>query len=135
FDQHPRVYSPNIEGLRDRLRRTNVHTVALVLCDLNHFTAYYYSHTHGLEYGDSLGSPPNSTVVAVLQWILSGLDYPIPSMATKGWIATQGPRSGSCGIAALNFIESKVDVTISKWNDSRSRAERDRALCDLVLYH
>ncbi|KAJ7859985.1 hypothetical protein B0H14DRAFT_2198708, partial [Mycena olivaceomarginata] len=42
---------------------------------------------------------------------------------------------GSCGIAAVNFVEFRVDMSIPRWMSDQSAEFRDFMLQEMLLYH
>ena len=76
-------------------------------------------------------------VLPVLQWVLSGLniDYCVPGNFIKGELSKQGWTSGSCGIAAENFVASRADPSIPAWSDALSSVFRNLALRNMLVYH
>ncbi|KDR72298.1 hypothetical protein GALMADRAFT_73963 [Galerina marginata CBS 339.88] len=112
----------------------------------NHFTAFIYRPGSSvIEYGDSMHHRPPEDIVAVLQWVFSGLSETTISTISHGNIPKQGPGcgEGSCGIIAHNFIEIALGThrthcnadKVQRWSGSQSRHFRDTALQDLILFH
>ncbi|KAJ7208122.1 hypothetical protein B0H12DRAFT_970495, partial [Mycena haematopus] len=100
----------------------------------NHFSAYKASGSPELRYGDSMHLRPDASILAIFQWFLSGSAFPSPTSVKQSDVASQGSGSGSCGIAALNFVEADLDV-VGRWSTLRTPFFRNRALRDLIVYH
>ncbi|KAF7359582.1 hypothetical protein MVEN_00681900 [Mycena venus] len=119
FDQSPRSFSSNLAALRDRLRTTTVEKIFAFNCASNHYSLYSTTGTPELKHDDSLHLRPDSNVFSVKSSV----------------VPRQAAGSGSCGIAALNFAESRLDTEVGPWETSTSPFFRNRALRDLILYH
>ncbi|KAF9539206.1 hypothetical protein CPC08DRAFT_824576 [Agrocybe pediades] len=105
--------------------------ISVLVCQSNHYTVYHFDKKKVI-YGDSLKHPPSSDVKSILQ---SSCGQPIPASIHLGTISKQGSASGSCGIAALNFIGRYTEGEVLEWSDSKSHLFRMKALQDLLLYH
>ena len=138
YNQSPRTYSPNLIALRNRLRVATPRAIFAIACVDEHYSAYGSEKNKTcIEHGDSLGFPPVMEVLPILQWVLSGLniDYHVPGKVIKGEIAKQGQTSGSCGIAAENFVATRADPSIPVWSDELSSVFRNLALRNMLVYH
>lgn len=96
------------------------------------------THCH-IEYGDSLHRPCHSGVLDILHWILADLGegFQPPCSILAGEISHQGNGGGkgSCALAALNFVQRKLDNSIPAWSGSTAYRFRDQAMRDLIVYH
>jgi hypothetical protein len=136
YAQQPRVFSQNFAALRDRLRGSDVQSMGFIVWDNNHFAAFFYNKSAQLLHNDSMGREPASDVLDIFSWVLTGLgNYPPPCSIQKGALAIQSPISGSCGIAAHNFVESLVDDSVPYWDTVSSLAFRQKALQEMIIYH
>ena len=88
-------------------------------------------------FSDSQHGQPPCDVLPILQWILRGLSYRLPVDIETGAIDLQGfiVGHGSCGIAAYNFLEYRVDKQAPQWFATSSSLFWDKILSDLVIYH
>lgn len=137
YHQQPREYSPEIICLRERLRQTNVSDLAFIVWHENHYAAYFHHQfSSHVSHGDSMALPPASDIEDIYRWIVSDLCVLPPSIRTEP-VALQSndAGTGSCAIAAHNFIESRVDDRIPSWSSERATLFRDAALRDLIVYH
>jgi len=94
----------------------------------------------GLAHADSFGHSANPKVLGIVQWILADMGYPSPSSIREVAIAQQnsgGVGSGSCGVAAHDFILSPFPAQehTSRWTSSRSPHFHDHALINLITFH
>ncbi|KAJ3712562.1 hypothetical protein C8R42DRAFT_647375 [Lentinula raphanica] len=112
-----------------------------MLCFLHyldhHYTAYIYqSASLTLLYGDSLGHTLDRTVQEILEWVLT--DISSIKHIHAGEIhqqPTSGPGSGSCGVAAFNFLHRRCIAGITPWSPANSNKIRRAMLQDLIEYH
>ncbi|KAJ6469919.1 hypothetical protein C8R45DRAFT_790489, partial [Mycena sanguinolenta] len=128
-------FSHNLIALQNRLEGTSVEKIFAFNCHSNHFSAYKTSGSPELRYGDSMHLQPDANILAIFQWFLSGSGFPSPTSVQPSDVAAQGSGSGSCGIAALNFVETDVDVDAGRWSTLTTPFFRNRALRDLITYH
>ncbi|KAJ7205782.1 hypothetical protein GGX14DRAFT_397480 [Mycena pura] len=137
FDQSPPFFSPNLIALRRRLEVTSVDKISVFNCHSSHYSAYTASGSSQLGYGDSMQRTPDSNVLSIFQWLLSESSFTTPTAVEPSHVPPQGPGSGSCGIAALNFVETDLNtgVQVGRWTTSTSPFFRNRAIRDLILYH
>ncbi|KAJ3911610.1 hypothetical protein F5877DRAFT_85747, partial [Lentinula edodes] len=101
-----------------------------------HYAAYFCDGAAVFQHGDSLHHPPASDICDVLNWVLADI-FP-PKTVCTGSIALQpgsGQGSGSCGIAAFNFIECRVNKCASEWTPVVSSAFHQKMLIDIITYH
>ncbi|KAK7012425.1 hypothetical protein R3P38DRAFT_2790684 [Favolaschia claudopus] len=87
--------------------------------------------------GDSMGGHAAEDIQPSFSWFLRHTGYSAPThMLTNGITEHQGPQSGSCGIAVLNFIECRsASSPTPMWNDDTSPDFRNKAIQDLIVYH
>lgn len=133
-----RRYTPNLKALRERLVNSDVRWVGWIVCAEQHYVGYVYDMQEGsLEYGDSLHGSSNLEVLEIWKWVLEGTGHPKPNQLDAGTIGRQSFRagSGSCGVAAHNFIVSKVNRTIPLWRPEESPQQRNVLLRDILMYH
>lgn len=137
FMRSPQQYSLNIIALRDRISSAIPCALSAVTCIDSHFSGYYSDLNGRLEHGDSMGLLAAPEFLPVIQWVLAGLNtrVVIPRSVTEAKISHQGPGSGSCGIAAENFVASCVDSKPPNWSNGDSPLFRDQALLNLLVYH
>ncbi|KAG6913331.1 hypothetical protein DXG01_007639, partial [Tephrocybe rancida] len=134
------TYTPEMRDFRRCITETPVRVVAIPLVSENHFKVFIYRRgSPTIEYGDSLHHTPPQDILAIIRWIFQDTcDVPITGIKA-GVIAQQGPGygDGSCGIAALNFIEAAADIRsiLRPWCGSESQLFRDAALEDLLNMH
>lgn len=79
---------------------------------------------------------PDANILSIFHWCLRSLfgsGLTSPTSAEPFDIASQGAGSGSCGIAAVNFVETDLDTDVGRWNTSTSPFFPNRALRDLVV--
>jgi hypothetical protein len=109
-----------------------IHTVT---CENHHYsTQTYHTATGALEHRDSLGSAAPSYLLPMFQRLASSNGLPLPSEIISVPVPTQRIAHGSCGIAAINFVETQA-AGAYQWHDTSSQYYRNIALRDLVLYH
>ncbi|KAJ7906953.1 hypothetical protein B0H13DRAFT_1618935 [Mycena leptocephala] len=108
---------------------------------MGHYSSLFKIQIADLEFGDSLHLPAPPDLLAIVRWVFAGLPGfeppPTQKHITAGIIdrqTTLGGR-GSCGIAATNFIEFRIDMNIPRWMSDQSAEFRDAMLQDLILYH
>ena len=145
YHQHPRVYSPELLALRNRLTSTRVECIAFLECTNYHYSAFILNRSQLalLKHSDSLGHLASDDILPILRWILSGTNYPLPIHIHEidaPRQAASGTGSGSCGIAAHDFVLRHLAVDSSsnlcpQWTSLESPRFRDDALLDLVEYH
>ncbi|KAK7036889.1 hypothetical protein R3P38DRAFT_2770949 [Favolaschia claudopus] len=96
-----------------------------------------HSHLEILFMGTLWGGPAASDIMPSFSWFLQHTGHSAPLRVTSNGIRElQGPQSGSCGVAVLNFIQcrSSASKTFS-WTDEASPHFRNKAIQDLVVYH
>jgi hypothetical protein len=136
FGQSPSFFSPNLSALRHRLEETAVERVFSFNCHSSHYSVYSAcDDSTTLKYADSMHPSPDWSLLSIFQWVLRGTRFPVPSSVRSSDLPLQGSGSGSCAIAALNFVESNIRTDVGAWSPSTSPFFRNRALCDLILYH
>ncbi|KAF7342690.1 hypothetical protein MSAN_02026900 [Mycena sanguinolenta] len=135
FDQSPRFFSRNLVALQNRLESTSVDIIFAFNCHSDHFSTYTTSGSPQLVYGDSMHLQPDANILAIFQWFLSGSGFPSPTSVQCADVASQGSGSGSCGIAALNFVETELNADVGHWSTLTTPFFRHRALRDLITYH
>ena len=118
---------------------TPVDTMGFLACSRDHYSAFILDK-NGLTHADSLGCSADPTVLGIICWILAGTGYPSPSYIHKAVTARQnsgGVGSGSCGIAAHDFIVSHFPAKMCTpcWTSTTSPHFRNRALADLITFH
>ncbi|KAJ6572488.1 hypothetical protein DFH09DRAFT_916572, partial [Mycena vulgaris] len=107
----------------------------------NHYCALVKMRIDDLEHGDSLHLPAHRDLLPILRWAFAGLqDFaprPLQDHITPGVIDRQRTLAGegSCGIAAVNFVEFRVDMDIPRWMSDQSAEFRDFMLQNMLLYH
>lgn len=137
FMRSPQQYSLNIIALRNRISSAIPCALSAVTCIDGHFSGHYSDLNGCLEHGDSMGLLAAPEFLPIIQWVLAGLNTTvvIPRSVTETRISLQGPGSGSCGIAAENFVASRVDSKPPNWSHGNSPLFRDQALLNLLVYH
>ena len=106
----------------------------------NHFSAFIYRQGSSvIEYGDSMHHPPPHHILPILQWVFSGVIQHEIKHIRSGVISKQGVGSGagSCGLAALNFIQLAAETPkqLQPWTSPEARVFRDVALECLLNFH
>lgn len=129
------TYPPNILALRERLHAVPVTNISLISCNGGHFTGQIFAD-RCLNDADSMGNSAPNNILPIFRWLLDGLnDYEKPSGVHEKRVPLQVNAIGSCGIAALNFVETHVDPSTSSWTDATSTLHRNTALRNLIMYH
>ncbi|KAJ7784245.1 hypothetical protein B0H16DRAFT_1296065 [Mycena metata] len=139
-EQNPKAYSSNFHLIRRRLRALPSATVSFVTCRNDHYSGYRYQTTSSMDLhlGDSLGHAPAPGILPSIAWVLDRTGHQAPPRVRgDGIVARQGPQSGSCGIAAINFVArgtgGKADGVV--WEDNVSPGLRNKSIQDLIVYH
>lgn len=137
FAQSPRHYSPNMIALRDRLCVATPRALSAVACIGGHFSGYFSYQNGPLEHGDSMGLLAAPKLLPILIWVFAGLEtaFIMPHSVHEARVSRQGLASGSCGIAALNFIMSNANSKAPNWSNETSPQFWDDALLKLLVYH
>lgn len=146
YHQDPRIYSPELATLWHRLISTRVDFIGFLHCKDSHYSAFTLDRSQPLLlHSDSLGYRAPGDVLPILQWVLSGMNYPFPTYVHEMVVprqAASGAGSGSCGMAAHDFVLSHFtpgsgvsDPSSYRWTSSESPCLRDDALSDLVNFH
>jgi hypothetical protein len=139
YHGQPQQYTAEIVHLRQRLRLTAVKSMYITSVFDDHYTAYvYHIGSRTIDHGDSLHQPPADDILGIISWVISDLGHPPVEIICEGTISRQGcinGGEGSCGIAALNFIECYSDNDLCQWEGSNSYLFRDLALQNLIRYH
>ncbi|KAJ7674380.1 hypothetical protein B0H14DRAFT_2423848 [Mycena olivaceomarginata] len=120
FDESSHSFSANLSALRARIRSTSVESIFAFNCTSNHYSLYSTMGISELEHSDSLHLQPDSNVLAIFQWLLLGTGFTTPTLVKSLAVPRQATGLGSCGIAALNFVESRVDNNVGSWKTSTS---------------
>ncbi|KAJ7645697.1 hypothetical protein B0H17DRAFT_1148395 [Mycena rosella] len=120
--QPHRVYSPQLVRLRGRIRSGTVKMLGFLSWTSSHYAAVYKFTMADLENGLGDFAPP-----AEQAYIKPGL------IARQSALA----GGGSCGIAAMNFVETCVGLSTPRWLAAKSTEFRDPfkdwvQLCTLV---
>lgn len=133
-------YTQEILAFRRRVASTSVQIIAMSQVHENHFTAFIYRQGSSvIEYGDSMHHPPPQHILPILQWVFMGVIQHEITHIKSGIISKQGVGSGagSCGLAALNFIQRAAETPkgLQPWSGLESRLFRDVALECLLKFH
>ncbi|KAF8576140.1 hypothetical protein K439DRAFT_1623078 [Ramaria rubella] len=129
------VYNKNLHDVQEQLVGSKPLGFGVVVCQHEHYTAFYYNATSQLHHYDSLGGPPVSDVQHLTNWILQGLDLPqITSIISEDG-PLQSSASGSCGIATANFLQMKMGVQERQWSKCQSVECHREWPQKLVMYH
>ncbi|KAF7361212.1 hypothetical protein MSAN_01153300 [Mycena sanguinolenta] len=137
FQNDPKFYSANLHLICSRLRTIPSPTISFVVWRGNHFSGYHYkaSLPVDLHHGDSMGRPAQDDILPSFQWLLEHTGHQAPRrILENGITARQGPQSGSCGIAAVDYVTLGCAAT-APWTDEASPAFRNKSLQDLIIYH
>ncbi|KAE9386418.1 hypothetical protein BT96DRAFT_1006114 [Gymnopus androsaceus JB14] len=138
YSGQPPEYSPELHAFRQNLKATGPNfTFSFISKDNNYYLAYdFKEYELCFEFGDSkFGNPPDD-IQTTVNWILKGIS--MPCEIQRGFISTQpgvGRGSGSCGVAAFNFIERKRNLLLPSWTPTSSSNLQMKMLLDLVIYH
>jgi Ulp1 family protease len=130
--------SKHLKDLRDSL-----------LADLPAFIAFIFNKRHChwapciisttellVQQGDSLRWAPDESMLAMLRWFLGDVTEIQGTWKEKELpVPYQGPKSGSCGIIALNVIHTFIDHDAMPWCLERSSTFRHSWLRALLLHH
>jgi hypothetical protein len=140
YEASPPVYTQEILAIRRRIASTSVRVIAMGQVHKNHFSSFIYRQgSSAIEYGDSLHNPPPHHILPILQWVFLGVIQHEIKHIRSGIISKQGIGSGagSCGLAALNFIQLAVETPkgLKTWTGPESRLFRDVALECLLNFH
>jgi hypothetical protein len=139
YEASPAVYTQEILAIRRRIASTSVKVIAMGQVHENHFTAFIYRQGSSvIEYGDSMHHPPPHHILPILQWVFSGVVQHEIKHIKSGVISKQGIGSGgSCGLAALNFIQLAAETPkgLQRWTGPEARLFRDVALECLLNFH
>ena len=139
YQSERQQYTTEILDLRQCLLLTAIRSISITSIFKNHYTAYvYHIGSTIVDHGDSLHQPPADDIVDIISWVIVGLGHPPIETISSGTISKQGNfhgRDGSCGIAALNFIECYADNNLCQWQGLDSHHFRDLALQNLIRYH
>jgi hypothetical protein len=136
----PRIYTPEMVLVRQRIAETTIRTVALAHIAENHYTAFvYHLGSPYIEYGDSMHGSPPSDILTILQWIFEGTSSVPITKIVNGTISKQGLGNGegSCGIACYNYIELATNARpgLRPWTGAEASLFRDAALEDFIRIH
>ncbi|KAJ7915256.1 hypothetical protein B0H13DRAFT_1610688, partial [Mycena leptocephala] len=107
----------------------------------DHYCALVKMRISDLEHGDSLHLPAPRDLLRILRWVFAGIqDFaPRPSQShiSSGVMDRQRTLAGegSCGLAAVNFVEFRIDMGIPRWMSDQSAEFRDFTLQEMLLYH
>jgi hypothetical protein len=140
YESSPTVYTQEILAIRRRIAATSVQVIAMGHVHDNHFSAFIYRQGYSvIEYGDSMHHPPPPHILPILQWVFSGVIQHEIKNIRNGVISKQGVGSGagSCGLAALNFIQLATGTPkgMKPWTGLDARHFRDTALECLLNFH
>ncbi|KAJ7511950.1 hypothetical protein B0H11DRAFT_2371455 [Mycena galericulata] len=134
-------YSAELVRLRGRIRSGKVDMLGFVNWRNDHFSGIFKFALSDLLLGDSLHLPAAPDILPILRWAFYGLhDFAPPPTQThieSGLIDRQRTLvgGGSCGIAAMNFVENRVGLDIPRWRAAQSARFRDSVLRELLLFH
>ncbi|KAF9470976.1 hypothetical protein BDN70DRAFT_939288 [Pholiota conissans] len=120
----PRRFSEEMQNIRHLISTTHIEVVTLPSVQNNHFVGYIYRPGEPtVVHADSLGGAPESDILPILRWVFSGLtEQPIEAIKSVQ-VSLQGNGNGgegSCGFAALNFLEHSIDSNITPWTGTMS---------------
>ena len=140
YEATPAVYTQEILALHRCIASTSVQVIAMGLVHENHFTAFIYQQGSSvIEYGDSMHHTPPHYILPILQWVFSDVIRHEIKHIRSGVISKQGVGSGagSCGLAALNFIQIAAETPkgLRPWTGADARLFRDVALECLLIFH
>ncbi|KAK7467631.1 hypothetical protein VKT23_004685 [Stygiomarasmius scandens] len=126
-------YNSDIRAFRERLGSAT--SFGFIKQRSGHFAAYVYSKASGkLVHADSLRWSCSESVAPVSDWILAGV-APRVKVETATDMERQSSESGSCGVAAVNYVQRLFDPSTQVWKDEKSPSIRLDMLEDLVRYH
>ncbi|EDR00235.1 uncharacterized protein LACBIDRAFT_314599 [Laccaria bicolor S238N-H82] len=139
YQSQPQQYTTEIVDLRQHLLLTSIQSISITSIFNNHYTAYvYHVGSTILYHGDSLHQPPANNILDIISLVIAGLGHLPVDTINCGTISRQGGFNGgdgSCGIAALNFIESYADNNLRQGQGSDLHLFRDMALKNMIHYH
>jgi hypothetical protein len=117
YQGQQRQYTTEVLDLRQRLLLTTIQSISITSIFDNHYTAYVYRvGSTVVDHGDSLHQPPADDILDIISWVITSLGHPPIDSISTGIISQQGGFNGgegSCGIAALNFIECYADRLVA----------------------
>ncbi|KAF7293813.1 hypothetical protein HMN09_01177100 [Mycena chlorophos] len=135
-------YPAEITALRRRLASGSVESLGFISWTDSHYSATCKSLEESFNFGDSLHRDPPSDMLPILRWVFAGLEYFAPrpgqTRIIAGTIDRQSSKHGhgSCGPAALNYIEMSLGLQGSKrWKANKATAFRNSLLQHLLVYH
>ncbi|KAF7293814.1 hypothetical protein HMN09_01177200 [Mycena chlorophos] len=135
-------YPAEITALRRRLASGSVESLGFISWTDSHYSATCKSLEESFNFGDSLHRDPPSDMLPILRWVFAGLEYFAPrpgqTRIATGTIDRQSSKHGhgSCGPAALNYIEMSLGLQGSKrWKANKATAFRNSLLQHLLVYH
>jgi len=119
YQSQGQQYTTEILDLRQRLLLTAIQSVFITSVFDNYYTAYvYHIGLTIVDHGDSLHQPPTDDILDIISWVVLGLGHIPVETISSGIISKQGGfhgGDGSCGVAALNFIECYTDNNLCQW--------------------
>jgi hypothetical protein len=107
---HLQLYSGKLLLLHSCLADPTCLGFGFIASSANHYTAYWYNKAEArLWCCDSMHLPPEESILDMIQWFVHDLlGCVVPGSVYEVFWEHQESGSGSCGIAALNFFESKL---------------------------
>ncbi|KAG2006002.1 hypothetical protein CC2G_002361 [Coprinopsis cinerea AmutBmut pab1-1] len=137
FNKDSLPFKSTMIGLQRRLKAYPFSNIHLITCDNKHYSVQTYCPATGiLQHCDSLGRSPPPFALPMFRALLSGNpDVPLPEHIAQVPVPMQSRASGSCGIAAFNFLQAQLAPDTLPWTDSSSEHHRMVALRDLALFH
>ena len=140
YEANPTVYTQEILDIHRRIASTSVQVIAMGQVHENHFSAFIYRQgSTVIEYGNSMHHPPPHHILPILQWVFSSVIQHKIKNIRNGVISKQGLGSGagSCGLAALNFIQLATETPkgLKPWTGPDSRLFHDVTLEHLLIFH
>ncbi|TFK22279.1 hypothetical protein FA15DRAFT_657697 [Coprinopsis marcescibilis] len=136
FTKRALPWADSFKAIWDRISACSAAAIHMVSCSESHFSAQtYHPATGRLEHRDLLGQPPAPYILPTFMAILRGTGLPIPNEVAQVVVPMQLQAYGSCGIAALNFVETQLDPFALHWSDSASTYLWNTYLHNLVVFH
>ncbi|KAJ7448731.1 hypothetical protein FB451DRAFT_1187548 [Mycena latifolia] len=107
-------FSPEVIRLWEHIRSGKVTMLGFLVWTDNNYSVIFKLSMANLDHGNSLHLPAAPDTLRILRWAFSGLSgfMPLPDQThiPLGLIDRQHVLAGggSCGIAAMNFVESRI---------------------------
>ncbi|PPR02896.1 hypothetical protein CVT24_002280, partial [Panaeolus cyanescens] len=130
-------YTRELIQIRQRLQDSlHIEAIAIIITDHSHYTTLICEKDGTMCYGDSLGGNITEPNLDIIRWALKDV-WKFMGPVRRGEITRQsstGLGSGSCALAALNFIERRIFIDADMWTNETASLSRDVGLCSMIAY-